>query len=311
MISITIILSGCTSTAESFDSQQIDNGYNNSLAGGNMAYINNSLYLVYNSGDVLNIGTYKINNNGVECIFENAEADDIFTAPRLYQYNNQLYSVDCDKSAVLKYDSTEKKFLLSEFSIKPCSDKVYISDDLLVWYSDTEGTLNVKYKNSNEYTLDKQVYSYYVSDNVIYFMDCNGLLYSNDVTSGGDSKFINKLNDYSTEIMSVCNGYCYYTYDGNNLSDYKSGLYRYSFTDDKSELILEEEVFGLNTYDDKMYIASESGIYADNGSNCQKFSDIVTKEIYILDNEWIYTNDNSGNIFRISIDKKSVEKIDF
>lgn len=306
-----LIISGCTETAKSFDSQVANNEFANYLAGGNMAYFNNTLYLVYNSGNHVNIGTYKITNNGAENILDTSDIDYIFQSPNLYQYNNQLYSTRSSDGSILKYDKENQLFTNSELDIKNNSDTVYINDDLLVWNSDSDGTLNVRYKN-NECILNLQSKTFYVVDKTVYFIDSKSWLYSYNVEKGdGKGEFITELNNDNLEYIGYCDSYFYYSNFGNNLADYKTGLYCYSFDENKTELILDKEICGLNSYNNILYIATTDGIYTANGKNCTKFSDIKTKEIYILDTQWIYTNDNNGNILRISVDGKTTEKIDF
>ncbi len=225
LVMLILLTVGCSDTAKNFDSEAVNNEFVNNLAGGNMAYFDNALYLVYNSGDSINIGTYKITNDGAENILNTSDVDYIFQSPDLYQYNNQLYSTRSGDGSILKYDKNSKTFTTSELDINNNSDTVYISDDLLVWNSDSEGTLNVRYKKQ-ECILDIKSYTFYVVDKTVYFIDSKDWLYSYNVEKGdGKGKFVTQLNYDALEYIGYCDDYFYYSNFGNNLADYQTGLY--------------------------------------------------------------------------------------
>lgn len=312
--SLLLLLSstGCTKTAESFIAEEVENGFLNYLAGGNMVYFDNSVYLVCNAGDSVNIGTYKINDMGAEKIFEYSQADYIFNTPRLYQYNNKLYNTRSKSGSIQKYNDTDKTFIDSELGIEMFSDTVYISDDLLVWNSDSDGTLNVKRNNNQTVELNNKSSKFYVENNTIFFINSDGWLYSYDVKNpDGQTNFLNYLNEDIPDCIAICGDYLYYSFSGNNMSDYKTGLYRYSFDNNTTELILEKDIYCLNTYSNKLYISTENGIYVYDENKCSKFSGIKATEIYIFDTEWLYTNDNYGNVYRIGLNDNNTEKVDF
>lgn len=305
-------ITGCTKTAESFIAEEVENGFLNHLAGGNMAYFDNSVYLVYNAGDSVNIGTYKINDMGVEDLLADSRADYIFNTPCFYQYKNELYNTRSDNGKIQIYNDTDKSFIDSELKIEIFSDTTYISDNLLVWNSDSYGTLNVKTNNDETVELNQKSNKFYVENNTIFLINTDGWLYSYDVkNTDGQAKFLSYLNEDIPDCIAICGDYLYYNFSGNNMSDYKTGLYRYSFDNNTTELILEKDIYCLNTYSNKLYISTENGIYVYDENKCSKFSGIKATEIYIFDTEWLYTNDNYGNVYRIGLNDKNTEKVDF
>lgn len=312
-------LSSCgNSIAKDFNSKPVDNGYNNYLAGGKMAFFDNDLYLVYNIQAAYSLGTYKINSKGSEKIFDNGDlmVGSSLDDKRLYQLNNQLYTLDYTSGDIQKYNNNENKLEKSNYNFTDDSNLFYLSDDLKVYVAssnDNGFTLGIMYKDNKQFTLDATVTDFYVYENTIYYINTDGWLYSFDVTNpNAKSEFISKLADGDNSFFTICNGYCYYDrrfdLEGTSL---KAGIYRYSIDDDESEYMVNEEIKGYNSYN-QFYFVSTNGVFCDDGKTTKKISNISADELYILDEDWIYTVDNNkGEIFRISLNGKTTEKIAF
>lgn len=306
MLITVILLTSCGNypAATDFECTPIDNSFNNCLAGGQISYFDNSLVYVFNGG-VFYIGAYKINEDGAEnMLSDSTVVDYVYKAPGFYYYNDKLYSVDFENNDLLEYNENEKTLKKSNIDIKPVSDKLYISDDLIVYFSDND-KIKIRYKDNEEYSIDKSIDSFYIYDETLFFINDSGWLYSYDV-SLNDSKpqFINYLRDgYFGNIFIISNGYVYYDCNGSYMDDIDSAFFRYSLKDDKTELICEDNVLSANTYNNKVYFSTDNGVYrVSQTEEPEKISNIKADEIYIVDTEWIYLYCNDGKIFRINDD---------
>lgn len=315
LLAVLLLCSCNIKVAKSYESKQIENGYNNFLSGGKMAYFDNNLFLVHNFGNMFTFGAYKINNSGYSEIFDNDDGYDAINNPVFYQYNNELYSLNYGTTKIMKYNEETKSLKESEFDFTVYGYKFYLADDLVVYYSDTDEIgnyyLSVRYKNYNEFILDKKVVDFYVYNNIIYFISSDNWLYSYDVEkSTSKCEFISRLDDGYSSFFRICNGYCYFEKFGSNNSSMEDGIYRFSLDDNSYELVTKKEVVSVNTYNDIFYFVTDDGVYMDNGNECEKISDLIVQEIYILDEDWLYgVDDYNGKVYRISLDRKDVELV--
>ena len=313
LISLCISLVGCTETATDFTDNTIENGYYNYLSGGNMASVDNSLYINVVT-DSLYMGTYKVDNDGTDLLFEEKiPVDYSVNAPCMYQLGDDVYLTDPDYTSFYLLDS-EKDLLTDEkLNINMGLGLCYFSDDLTVCIDDHEKPLLVKYKENDEIRLEETVSSFTVYEDKIYFICDDGYLYVNDPSKlTSECELVSELNgNGSLTKMLVCDEYCYFTDSGSLVSDGKAGLYKYSFEKDSVEMVLQLEVLSLNVQDEKVYIATDKGVYVDDSSECTRFSKIKTDEIYVFDDEWIYLyNGENGKAFRVSNDGAKTQKID-
>lgn len=310
----TLSLCGCSTnnTALDFSATSIDNSFNNYIAGANLAFDGESLYCVCISGDIINLGTFRVNENGVKNLLIDAQvSDDAFKAPKLYQYNNALYSVHWENHHILKYNEDKMCFEESEFDFEVYMDRVYLSDNLIVYYA-ADRSLKVRYADNDEFTISENAVSFYVSDNILYFIDNRGWLYKNDVTKCyGNSEFISYLNESTPQnVFTVCGDYIYFDYSGNELSEYKSGLYCYCISEDKVTYLSDKEVLSANSYNDVLYYTDSSGLYSvTKDSKPSKVSNKSSDEVYILDESWIYLYNKNGKIYRVTFDGSVCERV--
>ena len=299
-----LVLSSCTPKATRFDSKSIDNGYNNYLAGGKMAYLNNNLYISYIYDGYITLGTYKFNNDGVTNILsdKNKLGEYAFLTPNFYQYDGKLYVTSMDDGIYIYDEATDNLNLCYEDEYIPN----YFTDDLKVNW---DGTLRIKYRDNPEYTID-EAFPYYVSDNKVYYMNEGGSLYVYDGEKSAEPEFVSYLTDSNSNYLHICGDKVYFDHNKEDHARYESGLYCYSLKDDEFKLVLEfeDEINCLNSYNDKLYIATDIGIFTLDG----KITDRSAKSIYLLDEDWIYAVENEkGNVYRVSLDGKTVEKIGF
>ena len=299
-----LVLSSCTPKATRFDSKSIDNGYNNYRAGGKMAYLNNNLYISYIYDGYITLGTYKFNNDGVTNILsdKNKLGEYAFLTPNFYQYDGKLYVTSMDDGIYIYDEATDNLNLCYEDEYIPN----YFTDDLKVNW---DGTLRIKYRDNPEYTID-EAFPYYVSDNKVYYMNEGGSLYVYDGEKSAEPEFVSYLTDSNSNYLHICGDKVYFDHNKEDHARYESGLYCYSLKDDEFKLVFEfeDEINCLNSYNDKLYIATDEGIFTLDG----KITDRSAKSIYLLDEDWIYAVENEkGNVYRVSLDGKTVEKIGF
>lgn len=128
-----LVLCSCTAKkATTFNSKAVDNGYNNYLAGGKMAYKDNNLYVSFISYNALisdstdSLGIYRFNNSGVKQVLTDAVKidDHNFEIPYFYQTDDEIYATKYGGFAV--YDATADE--LKESSKN--ADVDYFDDDI-------------------------------------------------------------------------------------------------------------------------------------------------------------------------------------
>lgn len=313
MVLSTFLLCSCgENSATSFESEAINNGYNNFIVGGDMAYKDNNLYVNFYSVDnAKSFGTYRFNDKGVQQIVKdkNSAGDSFLNRPCFYQQNNELFvfqNGDC-----YSYDESKNKLSKVDFDYDAFEQGSIITDDLTVIINGT--SIKVKYKNNSEYIISDDIYKVYVYNNVVYYVNSDGWLYCNDVTkSNSKSQFVSYLNEDTPTHFMVCGDYVYFdsylAEDDNN----KTGLYKYSLSKDEVSLVHKGEINCLNSYNNIMYFSDNNGIYSDNNSSVVAITNRCAKSIYLLDNKYIYAIQNdSGNVYRVTLDGQNTEIIDY
>lgn len=315
ILSLLALCSCTTKKATTFNSKAIDNGYNNYLAGGRMAYKDNNLYVNFISDnylisdDTTSLGIYKFNNSGVTKVMTDAvKIDDYnFEYPFFYQFDDKIYVTATQNGKFAVYNEAEDKFTDSGQD----TSFDYYSDDLRIFSE--AGRVTVRYKDNPEYTIEESVYDFYVSGNKIYIINDDGWLYCNDVTKGNaKSTFLNYLTESYVDFIHVCADKVFFNFSAADYDEYETGLYCYSIAEDKFSLVFKGEVNCINSYGDTLYIAADKGIYKYDSDDVTEITNRSAKKIYLLDEDWIYVVQNdAGNVYRISLDGATVETIDF
>ena len=314
IISVVILcccLSSCFyNKAGDFTAKFVDNGYNNYNAGGDMAYVDGTLYINSVNRFMNKKNSVLINGKEVKSLFASNDFDSYLLpimVMRQYYINGKHYMVR--KGELLEWNDSKGDFVPTETEFNNILDCPYIDNDLQVWH-DGKG-ICVKYKDNKKYIITMFCYEYHVSDNKIFIIDTDGWLYINDVTKGSPECYLeSKLMRESTYEENIsCNDYFYYGfYPGIGRQD-KKGLYAYSLNDKKYRLVVEGEVKSLNAYNNAVYAAMGDGIYKVVKDNSQRISGISAEEIYILDEKWVYAMNYYGEVYRVSQDGVETEKV--
>ena len=123
---------------------------------------------------------------------------------------------------------------------------------------------------------------------------------------------MNYLTESYVNFIYVCADKVFFDFSAADYDEYETGLYCYSIAEDKFSLVLKGEVNCLNSYGDTLYIATDKGISMYYSDEVTEITNRSAKEIYLLDEDWIYAVQNdAGNVYRVSLDGKTVETIDF
>ncbi|MEL7662046.1 tetratricopeptide repeat protein [Acetobacterium wieringae] len=114
-------------------------------------------------------------------------------------------------------------------------------------------------------------------------------------------------NSYKKQSLSYSNGWLYYSSAGDGESQ---GIYRRKL--DSPEI---QKLYGAKTdfilYDNEIYFALNSSLYKLNPENAAspiKLTDVFTRRLAAIDNNWIYTK-SDNEIFRTKIDGSQQEII--
>lgn len=313
---ITIILSTFCSCenyeiAKTFNEKSVENGFNNYLAGGNMAYCNNTLY--FKSYSRQNLGmmeAYKFSDNGKTEMLSNKKQYPFYYVDNFYQYNNQIYSFLEEDNYLSEYDNENCQFTKSNIKANR-SNIYYLSRDLIITYKSGK-KLNINYKGKDYVIkLELGINHFYPVGDIIYLQNNRGWLYSYNLkTPDKEPQFIDELaDDGGMNVFSVCGDYLYYDCDSDN-ENKPNGLYRFSLKDKSSNLVIDNEVSCVNSLGDNFYFVADGNLYLDNIQNKpEKLTDIKTKSIYIFDNKWIYLDDLEFNVYRVDYKNNIAEKI--
>lgn len=291
-----------------FDSQHLNNSFDNLLSGGKITYFDGDLYVVYYKEEFFNCGVYKINSKGTTMLIDNKNSFYLSDLGiNLFHYNDQLYSINYSaKQQIKRFDFNSKEFVNSELNISPESNVLFISDEFLVWKS-SYNQIKYQYKNQKAKTIN-DVYLYYVKDNIIYYCNYDNSLYMlNCNESNSKSTFLGYLKEHVYgESMIICGRFCYYNCTASSDSNTQPGFYCYSIDTKNNKFLSNNGMCSMISYDNKIYATDGENIYIHDGITFSVFSDISTQELYIVDNKWIYTNNNNGQIYRISLKNSTI-----
>ncbi len=209
LLSITLSLSGCADKATDFPVSTVQNGYYNYLAGGNMACVDDSLYLNRLGGSIY-LGTNKHTQEEAIRLFpEKIEFDIFVDYPSMYQSDDNLYFIYPESTEFRRFDCDSETFTEETIDFESNYGIYYVSEDLKISMTyDATDNLKFKYKDNEEVTLDKPASAFTVYDNKIYYITQKGALYYNDPSLlESECIFISRLNDcdYVTQML-ICNG---------------------------------------------------------------------------------------------------------
>lgn len=309
-ICIIQLVSSCTNNRIEMDFQevQIENGYNNYLAGASLARIDSSIYYRTITGGIKPFSAFKISNHRKEAMLnKNAEAFLGFST-MFYQYNNSIYSFGDTGDELYLYNQNKKEFSKCSNLIKK-SSQCFMSKDLQVYFNDNE-KLCINYKN-NTTVPDIDVDLFYISGSELYILSDNGYLYCLNLNALNHSpKLIDKIaEDAVVNKMIICGDYVYYDFKS-YYSEKKDGLHRYSLIDKKDRIIKKGNISSINKNEDRLFFVANNEVYFDNiNTDSTLLTSQKTDEIYIFDKKWIYLFERTGVLSRVSQDGKIIERI--
>lgn len=309
IIATAILFSSCVSqTAAGFSAKAYDNGYLNYIAGGRLAYINHNLYYV-----AINKNMRRYNN--IYIIDEQGNTETIdsdiihsgsdFNVPRLYQYKDKLYVNNYQQ------DFRYYEYIFHTGKLKESNVNIqdYYSEDFSaysVWDNKGYFPITVECQGQEVYKIKKSN-SFTVFQGMIYYTS-DGSLYKKLPSADNKAERISMLNG-DPWIKLVNENFCYYV-DADEYNVTSDVLYRYSFDSKKQDKIYHGEVNSINTIDGYTFFSTKKGVFRDDGESCEKISDIIAEDVYIVDNEWIYLTDRNENLYRITHDGSITEQIE-
>lgn len=320
ILCILLSLSSCNSqkysVADKFDYSQIDNSFNNTLSGTNLAYLDNTLYCIYYINNYQLEGIYSIDNSGCYKLIDGAK--DLTSiasinpsfynhASSLYMHNNltnEFFKLDKSKNEFISYDIES---IIGTNVSYGCDEPLYWNDDLIIYYTGEDKKLAFVKEGRDEvkvYGVTGMPTKFYPYNNTLYMLNGYGWLYKTDMDNdNGRSEYLGELCDNGSDFLLQCADYLYFVDD-------KLGLSRYSLKSEKVEQIIDCDVKAMNTYDNVVYYSSDDGFYSYNASGeIKKLTDLNAEEIYIFDTQWIYLYNTSGNIYRVAQDGSTVERV--
>ena len=290
--------------ADSFIESEIENGYNNLLAGGSLSLVDGKLYS-YNLNALSNKEAMIISPKQSTEMLPREKQSFLGFTTMFYQYDNMIYSFEDNSESLYQYDFSEKEFVKSNLNIN--KSVVYYFDNDLFVYFDSESKLCVRYKGE-EKILDLNVNRFFPVGKKIYLLTDKGGLYIYDVLSPNNNcKYLTELaDDVVGGVFTVCDNCIYY--DDYNNDKSTNELWRYSLLDKTKEKIIEENIRSVNVYGKSFYYIVDNKLYVDNiEGDSRKLTDVNAEEVYIFGKKWIYLKDSQGKIYRTTHDGKTTE----
>lgn len=243
-------------------------------------------------------------------MFQEVTNNSIKYYPRIYQNKDELLlyiTHDNYEESIYQYDANEK-----------LTQRIDVDDGILTYYEkhlrvestyDDKGDslMNVFYRDRNSYQLHS-FDGFIIYHDKIYLWE-RGRIYCNNPEIGSDTELITEFG-FFPDILLVNDHYCYGYTSCNYENNYKPTLYCYSFERNKKKKLYEKRILSMNTIDDQVFFCAEDGVYTADGKECRKVSDIQAKEIYIVDEKWIYLIDDNTNLYRITHDGLITEQIE-
>lgn len=296
--------------ASNYNYESVDNGQNNFLAGGNMAFKDNTLYVSAVSDVSQKSKTLAINNKGVKLLnTTNDSKGYIFGIPTFYQTKDKLY---VDGYELNTNDNSLKK--ADKKTINNLYNLDYLSDDLVVESLTYGSKLKITY-HEKTYTLKQDYRNLCVGNNKVYCIDSDEELYCFDPEKRKRFEYFADTMRDSDLLFWACGGCVYYNAIGEPNSQYgddraDSGLYCYCEKNKSHKLIIQGGIKSLNSYDDTLYVAADSGVYKCKKDKVKKLCGEKADEIYILDKTWIYgLNRSNATVFRVAQNGSKTERV--
>ena len=309
---IAVLLCSCAmSDAVSFDFKSVDNGQNNYLAGGSIAFKDNTLYVSVVSDLSETSKLFAVNNKDVKLINETGDVSSYTAGARsFYQTADKLY---VNVNGWQELNTGDNSFKKADKDIVDTINEVdYCAGGLVVKSVDYGKKVKVTYKGKT-YALELDYQDLCVDGDKVYFINSwDEIRRFNPNKGKSECKHLtDTLIDHNL-FFRACGGCVYYDAvgDPDNQEAKDSGLYCYNEKTKKHTLAIQGEINSLNCYEDTLYAAAGSGIYKCSKDNAVKLCGEKADEIYIMDNNWIYgLNKSDETVFRVAKDGSKTESV--
>lgn len=317
----------------------VDNSYNNRVTNhvDSLVQKDNKLYYKYTGNSGFNCGVYEISSLGsnrilldlgefpfdISAIFY-PEADDFFEyddkliIKPTYGNRNSLYSINRFLCIPQKYCNFEKLDGTAVYHTDVYKDELYCFAGKSV-YKYSNGDYEKKAEFPQDLKGDRNFIEagqdYYFYNDKIYFPLNNGETYDIYSVSLSDNKCVKVC---STPIKADIYNFLIegdYALIGVWTSplptdDYEEiNLYRVDLNSAKTEVLMEDNC-SFNCFNNKLYVYGDGLYIVDIESKAtEKIYNDEVSSVFIFDKDWIYFNDYSNALYRISTDTKEVETI--
>lgn len=290
-----------------------------------MAFSNGKLYVNFRKS-YTNLGTYVIDNNSAELIFDvsNVAGSMTWGSPKFEQHGDEIYVwLNYEYKLLDQEDYTLGYGKYCDYNKGGAC--MYAEGDVIV-SSDDSGTY-VNYKDSEPYTIpynDEMEDSFYVYGDYIYYLTKGSKLCRIDTKNGdGKTEELNYLTRTEIPLFTVCGDTVYFFSEEKESTkyNYDKGLYSYSLkngemkllkaSDDAQKFLPNTDVICMNCIDNHFYYCGRDGIFTVEGDTVKRISSTPSAEIYLFDKDWIYAYGEDDSVFRVSVDGKTTERIDY
>lgn len=297
----------------------VNNDFNNMLAGGNLARVEDKLYYIY--------GETIYPPNGVICIDSNIARK--ITLPKeinslsstfLHKIEDSLYLSNYREADNI-FELTKKRFEKVDFI---GSDEIglykYSILDTIIYceeYPKVYGTsLNV-YEGGETTCIESDcVGGFYPYNGYVFYTWCpengNHEIRKYDVATKEKTIVYKANNSYLGNSIYIVEGFVFITLRPYGESE---DLYLFDLDGNTEPQVIfqgDNKLFGLNVYDGQVYIAHrDDGIYVYNIGSRETtlIYEGDARRCYILDDKWIYFEDSYGGLWRITQHGQDLEKV--
>lgn len=300
--------------------REVDNDYNNFMAGGMLARIGGVLYYNYNVTENKS-GLIQITEDGSKRVYWEGP---YIIAPfryvyRLRKYDNKLL---LGTSRIKALDENTGEFV--EFS-PFCENEnmnlnFQIGDNSMVYGSDSpEGQDMFIWQGASSVKIES-IGRFYIAEKEVYYWDydsSNGesVLHCIDLPSKTDSEIYSTTQYYDIDFFFVEKQYL--IFEGTGEPDNKEYICRIGLHNpDQNEKILyrhseKGQIYQINVYNGTVYASTDEGLKAID----LELKSVTTlckthaEECYILDDTWVYFVDENGTLWRITQQGQNLEKV--
>ena len=304
---------------------EVDNDVNNSIAGGNLLKIGDKLYYNY-SENYIDYGLTEISSLGSKRVYWKGYLIDPGANPLnpLFRFNDKVSTISYFNKNVLSFDPNKNVMVnvpyLSNIQDLSSNLQIYKNDLYYIKNNNTGNTrgtsygsqLEVYHNGKSKIILNCSVDAFYIAYGIIYYIDDNGSLRSYNINSQND-QLVFALKSSEILKLIVNSGYAVFEQGGSiyklNLNNVIQG--EQLICTEKSPNDYSYGINSFNIYNGNVYVCSYNGLkeYSFTSNNVISLYDKYTEQCYIVDKDWVYFVVKNSALWRISNDKKTIEKI--